>query len=82
MLAAGVGVAAAARLGRPGYERITRRVRELRERPGLQEAAGVMSAQADLLVDWARGAVTMRTSHEGMTGAAAARSGRYAGSTR
>jgi hypothetical protein len=63
-----IGLAAGIRYGRPAYRRMGRQVRDLRERPGLQEAAGIVSAQAGTLVGRARGAVTQRGVASGLNG--------------
>lgn len=47
----GVGYVLGARAGRERYEAIMRSVRELRERPELQEAAGVVTAQAGQIAE-------------------------------
>ena len=57
----GMGVAVGLRYGRPALDRLPRRIRDLRERPDLQEAAGLVSAQAGQLVERARIAVTHRS---------------------
>jgi hypothetical protein len=54
----GIGVAVGLRYGRPALDRLPRRIRDLRERPDLQEAAGLVTAQAGQLVERARIAVT------------------------
>ena len=56
----GMGVAVGLRYGRPALERLPRRIRDLRERPDLQEAAGLVTAQAGQLVERARVVVTHR----------------------
>jgi hypothetical protein len=61
LIGIGVGAAAGVRYGRPAFVALQRRVRDLRERPDLQEAAGVVTAQAGHLVDRAREAVTHRS---------------------
>jgi prefoldin subunit 5 len=63
----GMGVAVGLRYGRPALDRLPRRIRDLRERPDLQEAAGLVSAQAGQLVERARIAVTHRST-AGSTG--------------
>jgi hypothetical protein len=55
-----VGLAVGVRYVAPTLGVLQRRIRDLRERPDLQEAAGLVSAQAGLLVDRARGAVLHR----------------------
>ena len=62
----GMGVVVGLRYGRPALDRIPRRIRDLRERPDLQEAAGLVTAQAGQLVERARIAVT----HRGAAGSA------------
>jgi hypothetical protein len=57
----GVGLGVGVRYGRPAFYGLQRRIRDLRERPDLQEAAGLVTAQAGHLVDRARGAVSHRT---------------------
>jgi hypothetical protein len=61
LIGIGLGAAAGVRYGRPAFEQIQRRIRDLRERPDLQEAAGLMTAQAGHLVDRAREAVSHRS---------------------
>ena len=56
-----VGIAVGIRYGRPAAVSLQRRIRDLRERPDLQEAAGLVTAQAENLVDRAREAVAHRT---------------------
>lgn len=57
----GVGLAVGLRYARPTLEGLPRRIRDLRERPDLQEAAGLVTAQAGQLVERARIAVTHRS---------------------
>lgn len=61
VVAVSVGLAVGVRYGRPTYEVVQRRIRDLRERPDLQEAAGLVTAQAGQLVDRAREAVIHRS---------------------
>ena len=56
----GMGVVVGLRYGRPAAGGLQRRIRDLRERPDLQEAAGLVTAQAGQLVERARVAVTHR----------------------
>jgi hypothetical protein len=57
ILGFGIGYLVGARAGRERYDLIMRQVRELRERPEVQGAAGVVSAQAGNLVEKVRAAV-------------------------
>ncbi|WP_131768054.1 YtxH domain-containing protein [Candidatus Protofrankia californiensis] len=50
----GLGYLLGARAGREHYDAIMRQVREVRERPEVQSAAGVVSAQAGSLLEKAR----------------------------
>jgi hypothetical protein len=61
MIGMGAGAAAGVRYGRPAVVALQRRIRDLRERPELQEAAGLVTAQAEHLVDRAREAVSHRS---------------------
>lgn len=45
LVGVGVGYVAGARAGRERYEELVRRLRDLAERPEVQEAAGVLRAQ-------------------------------------
>ncbi|WP_322747550.1 MULTISPECIES: hypothetical protein [unclassified Frankia] len=68
----GLGYLLGARAGRERYDVIMRQARSLRERPEVQSAAGVVSAQAGGLVDKVRqtvGGVTGRGSRPPTTGA-------------
>jgi hypothetical protein len=59
-LAFGAGYILGARAGRDHYDAITRQLRAIRERPEVQSAAGVVSAQAGDLYQRARDAVGSR----------------------
>jgi hypothetical protein len=59
-LAFGAGYILGARAGRDHYDAITRQVRAIRERPEVQSAAGVVSAQAGDLYQRVRDAVGSR----------------------
>lgn len=61
----GVGYLLGARAGRERYDEIMRQLRDLRERPEVQSAAGVVSAQAGDLVTKVRSVVGGRTGRPG-----------------
>ncbi len=56
-----VGYVLGARAGRERYEQITRTARRLRDNPTVQEATGVIQAQALRLVSTGRNAVAVGT---------------------
>lgn len=58
----GVGYVVGARAGRERYDAIVRRLRTVRERPEVQQAAGVVTAQAGGLVERVKGSVGSRLS--------------------
>ncbi|MCK9877036.1 hypothetical protein MXD59_14850 [Frankia sp. Ag45/Mut15] len=55
VIALGVGYVLGARAGREQYDAIMRQAREIRERPEVQGAAGLISAQAGAAFQRARG---------------------------
>jgi septal ring factor EnvC (AmiA/AmiB activator) len=59
-IAFGAGYVLGARAGREHYDAISRQVRAVRERPEVQSAAGVVSAQAGGLYQRVRGALGAR----------------------
>ncbi len=62
LLGFGVGYVLGARAGRERYDSIVRRLRAARERPEVQQAAGLVTAQAGGLVERVKGSVGSRLS--------------------
>lgn len=59
----GMGYVLGARAGRERYEQIARATRRVRENPTVQEATGVLQAQAGGLLGTAKEAVTDKLGH-------------------
>jgi hypothetical protein len=60
LLGVGAGYVLGARAGRERYDALMRSLRDAKEQPGVQSAAGVVAAQASGLAQKARSAVTAK----------------------
>ena len=61
LLGVGAGYVLGARAGRERYDQLMRSLREAKEQPGVQSAAGVVAAQATGLAQKAKSVVAAKT---------------------
>jgi hypothetical protein len=65
LLGVGAGYVLGARAGRERYDQLMRSIREAKEQPGVQSAAGVVAAQASGLAQKAKSVVAAKTGSGG-----------------